>query len=242
MCLALLGALPGLVASWQQFLSRFDFEWEYRKGCHNVADPISRSPALHAMQAQQHAMQAKDQSGPALNVMPATQAQDSGGDAAGLFEAAMEVYDSLNMSTQFLHRVCNGYAQDPWFADAANTAELTFIGDYWRKGELIMIPDMSDLRMQCLSLHHDTPYAGHLRRDRTNRLIMQTKWWPSVDSDVRHYVSTFDFCRKTKPPMRSPLGCCSRLQYQSFVGKVCPWISSLNCLKYKQAIQLFWCL
>ena len=51
---------------WQQLLSPFDFEWEYRKGCHNTADPISRSPALHAMQAQQHAMQAKDQSGPAL--------------------------------------------------------------------------------------------------------------------------------------------------------------------------------
>ena len=31
---------------WQQFLSRFDFTWEYRKGCANVADPISRNPAL----------------------------------------------------------------------------------------------------------------------------------------------------------------------------------------------------
>ena len=28
-----------------QFLSRFDFTWEYRKGCANVADPIS--PILH---------------------------------------------------------------------------------------------------------------------------------------------------------------------------------------------------
>ena len=44
---------------WQQFLSRFDIEWEYRKGCHKVADPISRNPALYAMQAQLHAMQAK---------------------------------------------------------------------------------------------------------------------------------------------------------------------------------------
>lgn len=32
---------------WQQFLSRFDFQW-YRKGCCSVADPISRCPSLHA--------------------------------------------------------------------------------------------------------------------------------------------------------------------------------------------------
>ena len=31
---------------WQQSLSRFDYKWEYRKGCANVADPISRNPAL----------------------------------------------------------------------------------------------------------------------------------------------------------------------------------------------------
>ena len=91
----------------------------------------------------------------------AMQAKDSEGDAADLSDADMEVYDSLNMSTQFLHCVRNGYAKDPWFSDAANTAELTFIGGYWRTGELIMTPDVGDLRQQCLSLHHDTPYAGH---------------------------------------------------------------------------------
>lgn len=57
-------------------------------------------------------------------------------DAANLSEADMEVYDSRNISTQFLQCVRNGYAKDPWFSDAANTAELTCIGDYWRKGEL----------------------------------------------------------------------------------------------------------
>ena len=33
-------------ARWQEFLLRFDFKWEYCKGCANVADPISRCPAL----------------------------------------------------------------------------------------------------------------------------------------------------------------------------------------------------
>ena len=37
---------------WQQFLSCFDFKWEYRKGCANVADPISCNiELLHALGA-----------------------------------------------------------------------------------------------------------------------------------------------------------------------------------------------
>ena len=31
---------------WQAFLVRFDFEWEYRKVAYNIADPLSRNPAL----------------------------------------------------------------------------------------------------------------------------------------------------------------------------------------------------
>ncbi len=38
-------------ARWMQFFSRFHYEWQYRPGRLNVADPLSRSPALNALQA-----------------------------------------------------------------------------------------------------------------------------------------------------------------------------------------------
>ena len=144
---------------WQEFLSRSHFAEEYRKGVHNVADPISRNPALHALQL--HAARCSHE-------MHALQARDADRDS----EADVNIYDSLNVSAHIVQCVRNGYAADPWFANEANTKDLTFIGGYWRKGELIIVPDASDLRKQCLSLHHDTPYAGHLGRDRTKRLIM----------------------------------------------------------------------
>jgi hypothetical protein len=31
---------------WLQFMTRFDFEWEWRKGVDNMADPLIRNPAL----------------------------------------------------------------------------------------------------------------------------------------------------------------------------------------------------
>ena len=37
---------------WQEFLSRFDFKWEYRKGSAHVADPISRCSTLMSMLAE----------------------------------------------------------------------------------------------------------------------------------------------------------------------------------------------
>ena len=123
---------------WQHFLSRFDFQWEYRKGCHTLADPISRNPALYAMLVQLHAIQAKDSEGDVASISVVS-------------DEDMDVYDSLNVSSHFLQHVRNGYAADPWFSVAANTAELNHVGGYWRKGELIMTPDVSDLRQQCLS-------------------------------------------------------------------------------------------
>ena len=36
--------------NWQSILSRFDFEWEYRKGAYNIADPLTRHPYLLTLQ------------------------------------------------------------------------------------------------------------------------------------------------------------------------------------------------
>ena len=45
---------------WQEFLSRFDFEWEYIKGKANVADPLSRIPTLMTALTQHEMMYAPD--------------------------------------------------------------------------------------------------------------------------------------------------------------------------------------
>ncbi len=78
------------------------------------------------------------------------------------------------------------------------------------------MPDASDLRKQCLSLHHDAPYAGHLGRDRTKRLIMQTYWWPMLDRNVSHSVSTCNFCQRNKSTNEKPAGLLQPLPIPEF--------------------------
>ena len=75
---------------------------------------------------------------------------------------------------------------------------------------MILVPDVGDLRQQCLSLHHDTPYAGHLGFDRTAHLVKQTYWWPRLDSDVRHLSPLVTFVSVIRPLIRNQLVCYSR--------------------------------
>ena len=133
---------------WQQFLSRFHFDWEYRKGCCNVADPLSRHPDFLHVLAQQAGVE-----NPAMLHMLAS-AEGETEDAA----------TESTVSSELLESIQQGYALDDFFAHAHNLRGLIFSQGYWKKGNMIVVP-VGDLRQRCISLHHDAPYAGHLGCD-----------------------------------------------------------------------------
>ena len=83
-------------ARWLDFLSRFHFEWVYRPGRLNVADPLSRAQHLPVLSLEDPNLL------PALAIVP-------------LF--VIRVHSDNTWEA--------GYAQDSWFADSSNTARLT---------------------------------------------------------------------------------------------------------------------
>lgn len=80
------------------------------------------------------------------------------------------------------------------------------VGGCWCKDELIVGPDVRDLRQQCLSPHHDSVYAGQLGHDRTAHRVQQTYWWSGLDSDVRQLGSLCDFSQESKTSTQEPGG------------------------------------
>ncbi len=54
--------------------------------------------------------------------------------------------------------------------------------------------------------HHDTPYVGHLDRDKTLELVKGRFYWPGMGEYVARYVRTCSTCKATKPSKRSPSG------------------------------------
>ena len=79
-----------------------------------------------------------------------------------------------------------------------------------------MVPDADELWQKCLSVHHDTPFAGHVDRDCTVHLVLQTYWWPDLERDVRQYVSTCLHCQRNKASNEKPAGLLQPLPVPEF--------------------------
>ena len=103
-------------------------------------------------------------------------------------------------SDQLLDEIQEAYVHDPYFKDSRKTRQLSFDGSYWRRKTSIVVPNYSGFREQCIRLHHDLPYSGHLGRDRTLDLISRYYWWPGIYTDVSHYVDHCDQCQRNKVP------------------------------------------
>ena len=72
----------------------------------------------------------------------------------------------------------------------------------WRNGLLlhnsfIYIPET--LRLDVLRMHHDDRLAGHFGIARTLELLSRNYWFSQMSSYVKHYVSTYDLCSRSKP-------------------------------------------
>lgn len=158
-------------ARWAETLGQYHFEWQYRPGRINVADPLSRHPDF----------------------------------TIGLINS---IADAGSVDTPFVADCKAGYAQDPWFAEEANTAKfgLEKIGDLWYKGEALVVPNTGNLRHQCLHECHDAPYSGHFGVTKTMLTLKRSFWWPSMRADVQQYVSSCDSCQRVKSRNDLPAG------------------------------------
>ena len=168
---------------------KFRFEWDYNKGVHNVADPISVKTMLcklilgDAHVAVMRCMLCK------LNLVTL-------------------IWMLMLMRTHMTVPMCPLRISRMYAVLTLLTPMIlsySYVGEYWRRGELIIVPDSGDLRTMCMSLYHDTPYAGTW--DVTEQsLIMQTYWRPTLDSDVRYLIPTYHFCQRNKSSNGKPTG------------------------------------
>ena len=104
------GTLSRRMTRWVEYLERFDYDWVYRPGRVNVADPLSRSPA----------------NGPLFVGAVRTRPARENAQAA----AAPSVVD----------KVQEGYAADADYAKAEFTSKLESRDQLWWHGEQLAVP------------------------------------------------------------------------------------------------------
>ena len=174
------------------------FTWDYIKGKANVADPLSRHPEfLNAVCGATSPLGDND-----IDLVPK------------LKERASDLIDQIK----------TGYDYDDWFWNPRNTRALSFENKLWLREGLVVVPNANDLRSKLMSLHHDTPIAGHFARDKTVHFIRQNYWWPSMTKDVDKFVRTCDSCQRNKISTMKPGGLLQPCSCLISVGKEFLWI------------------
>ncbi len=80
-----------------------------------------------------------------------------------------------------LAKLRDGYAADPWFADAGNMVKLSLRGGLlMHPGGRVCVPDHNDLRRRVIREAHDPPHSGQIGIQRTREIVQRDFWWPKL--------------------------------------------------------------
>lgn len=173
-------------ARWSEFLQRFTFDWCYRPGRTNVADPLSRYPVEVACFTLRTASTSLVKEGAHSGSISTFRLGQSGG-------------STVTELTGLLQEFSHGYATDPWFKDQSNLSGLTSSDGFWFLDGKVVVPADKDLHRKILFEFHDVPYRGHFGMTKTYELVSRQFWWPSLRADCNDYVRTCNTCQRNKP-------------------------------------------
>jgi hypothetical protein len=91
-----------------------------------------------------------------------------------------------------------GYNEDPWFKEILNTQPLLKHKGLWWKDDRLVIPDIASIKDKILHLCHDSPYAGHIGRNKAYDLVARSYWWPGLRKYVRLHCKSCNSCQRVK--------------------------------------------
>lgn len=208
-------------ARWHEFFTRFHFDWVYKPGRTNIADPLSRLPGQLALlfgaitrRTPQHPpttssalvpVPATSPASPPLRKRSRAVLEDEG----PIVPLVLPDSTALPALTSIEKALKQGYVADPWFHDPKNTQSLTLRDGLWWYGptlSAVAVPHDPDLKTRILREAHDAPYSGHCGMARTLRAVSRLFWWPRMREEVIDYVKTCLSCQRNKALTRAPAG------------------------------------
>jgi transposase InsO family protein len=197
-------------ARWIEFLSRFNYKWQYIPGRQNVADPISRhsafkeAPAATLLGAAYVAVATRRATKGHTDEAPAP---------AQLPEPAKELQPPSNTNPNLSPVRLNEYAtfavayeKDPFFAKPRNLRNLVQRHGVWWQGTRIAVPDDPTIKSAILYELHNAPYSGHVGVDKTLAAVKRRYWWPGMKRYVVDYISRCHKCQSNKASNSFPAG------------------------------------
>lgn len=228
--------LTGRQARWAQVLAEYQFDWVFKPGRINVADPLSRNPAILAsmLAVAKTRAQTRAEHGVAHHVARSGQQGQAAGTsasappgkvartAAGLqqspqvakpVESAVPV-PVVAAPTALEQRIISAYRSDKSFLSTKFTGKFTFSHGLWFKsgGHRVVVPDVQNLREEIMFEYHNTPYSGHLGVTKTVEKLKQHFYWPRMADHIKEYVTSCHSCQVNKAKAMKRAGLLQPLQ------------------------------
>ncbi|SPC61518.1 uncharacterized protein UHOD_11135 [Ustilago sp. UG-2017b] len=72
--------------------------------------------------------------------------------------------------------------------------------------DLVVVPDVDDLRLLIVQDHHDSPSAGHPGRRKTLSLVRRSFFWLGMSKFVHTFVDSCETCQRIKAVRHKPYG------------------------------------
>jgi hypothetical protein len=209
------------LARWIEFFSRFNLVWQYRPGRANMADPLSRNPALAVGLAVAWAVAlTRSRTGAQSKAPP--QAPTPTGLGSELPQQAkrprkqtartapnnvQQVPTQAPPQPPFLDRIRAAYSADAWLANPSVKAKfpMTDTG-LVMMGPRVYVPDSGELRADIIDDCHASAYAGHTGISKTTDLVSRSFWWPGLRADVYAHVQRCHSCQINKAATTAPAG------------------------------------
>ena len=199
-------------ARWAQYLSRFDYTWQWIKGSINPADFLSRNPTFsylctlnnpssvplpspprrskrkHKYSSEHTHLSPLASTSPPSPIQPPPSSSSS---SPGFIDKSL---------------IQQGYTLDPWFQKSDNTHSLRLTNGFWYKNKAIVLPNYAKLRQWAIQEAHEPPYSGHFGFHKTLQTLKRTYWWHGMTQQVRNFCHTCHSCQRNKPFTQSPAG------------------------------------
>jgi len=176
-------------ARWSEFLSRFKFDWEYRPGRTNVADPLSRNPLQSVLLCHMRGKRRAGDEGLQTQILR----------GANDLVTSVKVTDSEGSSIDLLDLFRKGYVADAWFQSRDNLKGLEYSTEdgLYYLDDRVVVP-AGEARQRVLEEAHDSPYSGHFGKHKVVHQINRDFWWPGWRKDAENYVLHCPTCQRDK--------------------------------------------
>ncbi|SPC67975.1 uncharacterized protein UHOD_12199 [Ustilago sp. UG-2017b] len=188
-------------ARWSELLADFDFVIQYRPGAQaGLPDALTCRSDMRPMDRGLSLMQEHNPDNFQTLLKP--------------HQLRLAATGTPTVKSDITDKIRDALPRDPW---TSSLLEQVHLGssptgfainsmDLLTYQDLVVVPDVDDLRLLIVQDHHDSPSAGHPGRRKTLSLVRWSFFWLGMSKFVYTFVDSCETCRRIKAVWHKPYG------------------------------------